>query len=227
MLSLRAGSAIISWVVLTWRETDWHRLAGWSTEQSGHPYEIDPSCCFQIIVGHELATFVHLSTCPLVHLSTCPLALGGVTEVKRLARSGAGPCPCAHHRGPHPQPDPRGRRGLLSQRPVLAPRRRRHRPATAAAGDNDAALLLLERLRDQVNRESTTQPGCEPRKRSVTARTLRPWLAHVHCSVAAKGQRAASPLTPAGTPSMTLISSSVPSGMTRNVLIVPLPMFSV
>ncbi len=47
--------------------------------------------------------------------------------------------------------------------------------------DGDAALLL-ERLLDQVNRESATEPGFEPKKTSVTARKLlldHPWPGNV------------------------------------------------
>ncbi len=47
--------------------------------------------------------------------------------------------------------------------------------------DGDAALLL-DRLLDQVNRESTNEPGFEPKKFSVTARKLlfdHPWPGNV------------------------------------------------
>jgi len=47
--------------------------------------------------------------------------------------------------------------------------------------DGDAALLL-DRLLDQINRESATEPGFEPKKLSVAARKLlldHPWPGNV------------------------------------------------
>jgi DNA-binding NtrC family response regulator len=55
-------------------------------------------------------------------------------------------------------------------------------PLPALRDRDQDATLLLDRLLDQVNRESTGEPGYEPKKLSVTARTLlfdRPWPGNI------------------------------------------------
>ncbi len=50
------------------------------------------------------------------------------------------------------------------------------------AADDGDTTLLLDRLLDQVDRESATEPGCKPKKLSVTARKFlldHPWPGNV------------------------------------------------